>query len=304
MKIIRASALSAAGLLFIVSCASPPPPPVAPKPEPTPVAIPEPAPVPAPEPLAPVAPAFKDVVTSEPLPVSLKTYYPNGDSSGSVTTTYNAKGQLLTQETTNPNGVLVETRTGKAKGDLWRITTTNAQTGEVLAFEDRLYSDEGDLLSQTFMNAKEVQQSANEYVWKEGKKTQWTAKLGANGNTQAKTLYLYDANGNNSRVEVYDAGNKLVTVYENTYNAAGQIQVRKGLDNSGVLVEQTNFSWKGNQKVKEETIKPLLRTLDYTYSDDTTAPTGIASSVRGRLAEKQVLIYTWIKYTHRVPNKE
>ncbi len=286
-------------ILALVSCATPPPP----APAPAPVAEPAPAPTPVVE-APPPKPKFRDEVTNEPLPVSIKTFYPTGDSSGSVVSTYNDKGYPLTQKTFNANGTLVETRAGAPKGDLWRVTVVNALSQEVLALEDRLYSPEGDLLTQSLLSPKEVPQSSNEYQWSEGKMRQWVVKLGATSTTQSKTVYTYDQNGNNTKTEVFDAGNKLLTVFESQYDAQGHILVRKGLDTEGNLVEQTNFTWNGDQKIKEETVKPLLRTLDYTYSDASTAPSGIASSVRGRLVEKQVREYIWIKRTHQVANKE
>jgi hypothetical protein len=238
------------------------------------------------------------------LPVSVKSFYANGDSSGTVTSTYSAKGYLISQESTNANGLLVETRSGKAKGDLWRITITNAQNGEVLAFEDRAYSSEGDLLVRTLLSPREVPESAEENQWREGKKTQWMIKLGANLAVQSRTSYTYDASGNNVRREVFDSGNKLLYTMDLQYDAAGHLTSSKTMDTANNLAEQVNYTWKGSQKLKEETVKPLLRTLEYTYTDDTTAPTGINSSVRGKLVEKQVLAYTWIKYTHRIANKE
>ncbi len=280
-------------LLLVASCSTPPPPAPAP---PAPVAV---APVPAPE-----LPKFVDMVTNEPLPLTIKTFYPNGDPSGTVTSTYNETGQLLTQETTNANGTVVETRAGKAKGELWRVTVTNAQTGELLSFEDSSYSPEGDLLTQTNLSPKEIPLSSNEYTWQYGNKTQWVTKLGATLAVQSKAVYLYDADGRNTRVEVYDAGNNLLTTFESQYDASGHLLVRKGVDAKETLVEQVNFTWKGDQKVKEETLKPLLRTLEFTYSDSSTAPATINTSVRGRLVERQVRTYLWIKYTHRVPNKE
>jgi len=282
----------AALFLIVASCSTPPPPPA-------PVAV-----APETQVAPPEVPKFVDMVTNEALPLSIKTFYPNGDPSGTVISTYTERGQLLTQETTNANGTVVETRAGKAKGDLWRITTTNAQTGELLSFEDCTYSPEGDLLVQTTLSPKEIPLSSNEYTFQYGKKVQWVTKLGANLAVQSKATYLYDDGGKNTRVDVYDAGNNLLTTFESQYDAQGHMITRKGVDAKENLVEQVNFTWKGDQKIKEETLKPLLRTLEFTYGDSSGAPTGINTTVRGRLVERQVRTYMWVKYTHLVPNKE
>lgn len=246
------------------------------------------------------APAPKPVVYEDALPVSIKSFYPNGDPSATVVIKYDAKGLLVTQETYNGNGVLVETRAGKAKGDVWRITVTNAQNGEVVSFEDRTVDAQGNLLVQTFLNPKEIPQASNEYSYDAtGHKVQWLAKTGP-GSLQAKTNYIYDAKGNNVRTEVYDAGGVLTNVFESVYDEKSHIVSRKGFDAGQNLVEQTNFTWKGDQKVKDETVKPLLRTIEYTYGDKA-APTGIVSSVRGKVVERQTLEYLYITRTKLVP---
>jgi hypothetical protein len=259
-------------------------------PGPTPAAPQAPA---AAKPAPVTAPAAAQTITrQEALPVSVQSYYPNGDLSSSVKTTYDAQGRLLVQQTSNGNGVLVETRTGAAKGDLWRITVTNAQTGQVSSFEDLTLGPQGELLAQVFLDAKEMPQAANEYAYdKWGRKTLWLAKTGA-GSLQAKTVYSYDEKGNNVKTELYDAGGTLTNVFASTFDAQSHILTRQGFDASQNLVEQTNFTWQNGLKVKEETVKPLLRTTDYTYTDND-APTGIVSSVRGKVVERQVLAYQW-----------
>jgi YD repeat-containing protein len=250
---------------------------------------------------APAAPAApKTIVYEDALPVSVKSFYPNGDPSNAVTMKYDARGALVSQETYNGNGVLVETRSGKAKGAFWRITVTNAQNGEVVSFEDRTLGSAGELLTQTFLNPKEVPQAANEYQYdKEGRKVVWLAKTGAGG-LQARTTYGYDAKGNNVRTEVYDAGGSLTNVFDSVYDEQNHIVSRKGFDASQNLVEQTNFTWKDGRKVKDETVKPLLRSIEYTYGDKS-APTGIVSSVRGKVVERQTLDYLYIPRTKTIP---
>jgi hypothetical protein len=280
--------LSAAFAAALVSCAT--------APAPAPAAAP-----PAPAPLAAAAapaPAVTTVTYEEPLPVSVKSFYPNGDASGSVTTKYTAEGQLLSQETYNGNGVLIETRAGKARAGVWRITVTNAQTGETVSLEDRTVGPQGELLVQTLLNAKEVPQASNEYTYSSGRRVQWLAKTGS-GAVQARTSYLYDAKGNNTRTEVYDAGGALTNVFVSTYNDLGQITARQGFDAWQNLVEQTAFTWKDGRKVKEETTKPLLRSTEYSYGPKDAA-TGIVLSVRGKVVERQTIDYQWFTKTKTV----
>jgi len=262
---------------------------------------PAPAPVKPAAPPAPAAPAAQPKTLSweEPLPTSVKSFYPNGDASGTVITKYNAQGQLVQQDTLNGNGVAVESRKGQAKGEVWRITVTNAQNGEVVSFEDRTYGPSGELLVQTFLTPKEVPQASNEYTYDaQGRKTLWLAKTGAGG-LQAKTVYTYDTKGNNTKTEVYDAGGNLTNTFESVYNGQNQIVTRKGFDAAQNLVEQTNFTYKDGLKVKEETVKPLLRTIEYTYGPKP-APTGIVSSVRNKVVERQTLEYQWFPKTKTI----
>lgn len=287
--------LTVAVAVILASCATAPT--SAPAPAAVPVVTPEPAAaaLPAEKP----APAPQVISWEEPLPVTIKSFYPNGDPSGSLTFQYNAQGLLVRQESLNGNGVVTEVRTGKARGDLWRITITAAQNGEVVSYEDRTLGATGELLVQTFLNPKEVVQASNEYAYDaQGRKVQWLAKTGAGG-LQAKTLYKYDSAGNNVRTEVYDAGGTLTNVFESAYDDQGRIQTRRGFDASSNLVEQTNFTWKDGRKVKEETVKPLLRTIEYSYGEKS-APTGIVSSVRGKVVERQILDYQWITKTKTV----
>lgn len=278
--------LLGAAALVLASCAGTPPPPAAAPP----------APPAAAQPAAEAAPPAKPVSFDEALPVLVQSQYANGDSSGTVRTQYDARGQLVLQETFNGNGVLVETRSGKAKGTLWRITVTNAQTGEVSSFEDRNVGAWGQLLTQTFLNPKDVPQASNEYVYDaKGRKTQWSALTGTGG-LQAKTLYNYDTQGRLTKTLVYDAGGTLTNTFETSYDAAGNAVTRKGFDAAGNLVEQTNFTWKDGKKIKEETVKPLLRTLEYSYADRD-APTVIVSSVRNKVVERQTLTYQWFTRT-------
>lgn len=252
-------------------------------------------------PVTPVAPtpAPKVVTYQEVLPTLVKSFYPNGDLSATVTTRYTEKGFLLVQESVNANGVLVESRRGKAVGDVWRITVVNAQSGDVTSYEDRTYSPDGELLVQTFLNAKEVPQASNEYTYDtQGRKVVWLARSGSGG-LQARTTYAYDALGNNVRTEVYDAGGILTNVFESTFEGT-RIVARRGYDASKTLVEQTNFFWKDGKKVKDETLKPLLRTIEYTYGSGND-PESIVTSVRGRVVERQTLEYQYFTKTKTVP---
>lgn len=277
--------LFAAAVVVLASCAS--------TPAPAPVSAPT-----SPKVEATPTPAPKILTYEEGLPTSIKTFYPNGDPSGSVTMKYTPQGLLLLQETYNGNGVLTETRTGKAKDGVWRITVTNAQSGEVLSFEDRVVNAQGDLMSRTVLNVKEIPQTSDEYEYDAlGHLVLWVAKTG--GVVQAKTVYKYDAKGNGVRTEVSDAGGVLTDVFELSYDDQGQLAVRKGFDASGNLKEQTNFTWKDGKKIKQETTKPLLRTFEYTYGDKN-LPTGIVSSVRGKIVERQVLEYQWFTRTRTV----
>lgn len=271
--------------LILGSCAT------APKP------VPQAAPAPVPQ-AAPAA-APKVITIREALPTVVKSFYPNGDPSGTVTTRYTEKGYLLSQESLNANGVLVETRKGKAVGTVWRITVTNAQSGDVSSYEDRTYSPDGELLTQTFLNAKEAPQASNEYSYDpQGRKIVWLARSGSGG-LQARTAYVYDAQGNNVRTEVYDAGGVLTNVFESTYDGTNIVS-RKGYDASKTLVEQTNFIWKDGKKVKDETVKPLLRTIEYSYGTGT-EPDSSVTSVRGRVVEKQTFEYQYFTKTKTVP---
>ena len=275
--------LSVALVAVLASCAS------APGPAPAVAAVAAPVPVPAPA---------KEVTYEEALPVSIKSYYQNGDPSGTVNFKYDARGYLVSQETFNGNGVLVETRAGKAKGDLWRITVTNAQNGDVISFEDRTLGPRGELLVQTFLTPKEVPQASNEYSYdKAGRKVLWLARTGGGG-LQARTTYSYDTQGNNTKTEVFDAGGTPTNVFISVFEGP-RLVTRQGFDAAQTLVEQTNFTWKDGRKVKEETVKPLLRTIEYTYGDKS-APTGIVSSVRGKVVEKQTLEYQWFTKTKTV----
>lgn len=271
--------------LILGSCAT--------APKPAPQAAPKPAPQAAP------APAPKVVTYQEALPTVVKSFYPNGDPSGTVTTRYTDKGYLLAQDSVNANGVLVETRRGKAVGNLWRITVTNAQSGDVSSFEDRTYSADGELLIQTFLNPKEVPQASNEYSYDPyGRKVVWLARSGSGG-LQARTTYTYDAQGNNVRTEVYDAGGVLTNVFESTYDGSKLVS-RRGYDAAKTLVEQTNFLWKDGKKVKDETLKPLLRTIEYTYGAGA-EPESSVTSVRGRVVERQTFEYQYFTKTKTVP---
>ena len=247
----------------------------------------------------PVVPAVREMTYEEPLPISVKTQYPNGDPSGSKTFQYNAKGQLVRQETFNANGLLTEVRTGSAKGAVWRITATNAQNGEFLSFEDLTFGPKGELLTQTFSDAKEIPQASNEYTYDAlGRKSQWLAKTGGGG-LQARTVYTYDNRGNNIKTEGFDAGGKLVNVFLATFDDQSQILTFSGFDQSNTLVELTTYTWKDKLKLKEEMTKPLLRTTEFTYGDKP-APTGIVSSVRGKVVERQTLEYQWFTKTKTV----
>ena len=180
---------------------------------------------------------------------------------------------------------------------------TNAQTGEVASYEDRTVGPQGELLVQTFLNPKEVPQASNEYAYdKFGRKVQWLAKTGAGG-LQAKTVYTYDDKGNNVKTELFDAGGTLTNVFVSTYDAQSHILSRQGFDASQNLVEQTNFTWQNGLEIKEETVKPLLRTIEYSYTDKD-APTGKVSSVRGKVVERQTLAYQWFTRTTTVTLKE
>ncbi len=286
--------LLAVAAIVLASCAT------APTQAPVEAAPPAPAPVveAAPPPPPPAPPKVETY--EEGLPVSIKSFYPNGDPSGTVNMKYNSDGMLILQESFNGNGVLIETRTGKTKGDIWRITVVNAQNSEVVSFEDRTIGPKGELLVQTFLNPKDIPQASNEYSYnKDGRQTLWLAKTGSGG-LQARTVYSYDTKGNNTKTEVYDAGGILTNIFERTYDDQSRILTRRGFDSSQNLVEQTNFSWKDGRLVKEETVKPLLRTIEFSYGDKP-APTGKTSSVRGKVVERQTIEYQWVTKTRTLP---
>jgi len=249
--------------------------------------------------VAAAVPTVKEVSYEVALPTSIKTFYPNGDPSGSQILQYSSSGLLSRQETYNANGVLVEVRTGKAKGDGWRVTVSNAQSGEVVSLEDLVLGAKGEVLSQTFLNPKEIPQAINEFAYDAlGQKATWLAKSGSGG-LQARTVYTYDKIGNNTKTEVFDGGAKLTNVFQSTYDDKNRLVKRDGYNESGVLVEQTTSTWKDDRRIKEETTLPFLRSFEYTY-DEKSAPTVVLASVRGKIVEKQVLTYQWFTKTKLV----
>ncbi len=243
------------------------------------------------------APVAAPTTYKEALPTLVKSFFANGDVAGWVQTTYDSQGRVTLRETYNGTGALLERSTGSEKGNAWRLTTINMQSGNLVDYEDLVYDAQGHVLSETFLNAKEVPQSASVYQYnKDGQRTEWIAKTGDSG-IQARTEYLLDPEGHNVKTEVYDGGNNLLDVFESTYDPQGDILSTKGTDSSGNLIEKTLYTWDNGRLVKKESYVPYLRTWDYTYEGTNTEPSAITMSVRGNVTEKQVLTYTWITRT-------
>jgi hypothetical protein len=233
---------------------------------------------------------------TEALPSLVKTYFPSGDPSGWVKTVYDTAGRVVLQETYNGNGTLIEKKTGSFVGSSWRLATVNAQNGELVSYEDLTYDAQGNVLTDTFLNAKGVPQSSNVYQYnKDGVKTEWIAKTGDSG-IQARTEYLLDGQGHNLKTEVYDGANNLLDVFTSTFSPQGQILSTKGSDASGNVIENTTYTWQGSRMVQKESLVPFLRTWDYGYADQD-VPSTVTLSVRGKIAEKQEITYTSITRT-------
>ncbi|NNM68343.1 MAG: hypothetical protein HKM06_10090 [Spirochaetales bacterium] len=233
---------------------------------------------------------------TEALPTLIKTYFPSGDPSGWVKTVYDAEGRVRLQETYNGNGTLIEKKTGASLGPAWRLTTFNTQSNELVSYEDLTYDAQGNVLTDTFLNAKGVPQSSSVYQYnKDGVKTEWIAKTGDSG-VQARTEYLLDDQGHNVKTEVYDGANNLLDVFTSTFSPQGQILSTKGSDASGNIIENTTYTWQGNRMVQKKSLVPFLRTWEYGYTDQN-LPATVTLSVRGKLAEKQEITYTSITRT-------
>ncbi len=233
----------------------------------------------------------------EALPNLVKSFFANGDVAGWVQTTYDKQGRVTLRETFNGTGALLERTTGSEKGKAWRLTTINMQSGNLVDYEDIVYDAQGHVLSETFLNAKEVPQSASDYQYnKDGQRTEWIAKTGDSG-IQARTEYLLDPEGHNVKTEVYDGGNNLLDVFESTFNPQGEILSTKGTDSTGNLIEKTLYTWDNGRLSKKESFVPYLRTWEYSYDGTNTEPSAVTISVRGNVTEKQVLTYTWITRT-------
>jgi len=223
-------------------------------------------------------------------PVLVTTYYPNGDVAESIKSTYDSFGRLVHQDVRNGNGIITEIRAGQSKGPAWRIATTNAQSQTVTSLEDLRYDSQGNVLVQTLLNSQGVPQASNEYTYDaKSRKLQWVAKSG-DGELQARTVYVRDSSGNNVRTDVYDSGGALTNVFESRFDGQGQILSRTGYDASHHVVEVTTYSWKDGKKTKEETSKPLLRTIEYRY-DQAGRLVESLSTVRGKVVERQTFQY-------------
>ena len=233
---------------------------------------------------------------TEALPTLVKTYFPSGDPSGWVKTTYDAAGRVVLQQTYNGNGTLIEKKTGASVGSAWRLATVNTQNNELVSYEDLTYDAQGNVLTDTFLNAKGVPQSSSVYQYnKDGVKTEWIAKTGNSG-IQARTEYLLDGQGHNVKTEVYDGANNLLDVFTSTFSPQGQILSTKGSDASGNVIENTTYTWQGNRMVQKQSLVPFLRTWEYSYTDQN-VPAAVTLSVRGKLAEKQEITYASITRT-------
>lgn len=226
--------------------------------------------------------------TSVPaLPVSVKSFGPGGVPTGSVITAYNPQGLVLQQRVFNSAGSLVTTKSGSATAGGWRIVETKP-SGDVVSIAD-VVTDRGRLVSVTRRDARETPLSSEEYEYDAAGRVSALLTKAGDGRLRTRTVYTYDKQGNNTKIEVFDASGALNNVFERQFDGT-HLVVEKGYDASGALVAMTKTTWKGGRKLVQETVAPVSGTLEYSY-ETSDAPSALVRSVRGQVVERQTFEY-------------
>ena len=222
------------------------------------------------------------------LPVVVKTYDAGGSLTGSVTTVYGSRGQLLKQQVFSSSGTLVSVKLGGASSQGWRVVESQP-SGEVLSIEDSAFGPRGELVSLTLRNGREAALSVAEYQYDGSGRLTVSSTSTGDGRLRTRTVYTYDWQGNNVKTEVYDGGGTLNNVFERQFDGT-RLVLEKGYDASGALVELTKTTWKDGRKLVQETVTPVSRTVEFRYGG-TDVPVALVRSVRGQIVERQTFEY-------------
>ena len=164
---------------------------------------------------------------------------------------------------------------------------------QLASLGDRLWYDaNGNLLVKTNLDAKGKPRTTDEYTYNaQGRVLQWLAKIG--GVLSTRTVYSYNQAHQNDVTKIFDGNGGLVGVFQNQYDNEGHLISKIGYDASHEVTEETHFVWKDNRKMSEEMTKPLLKSIEYTYTDSA-APSQITVAVRGKLTETRTMTYQWV----------
>lgn len=257
--------------------------------------------VPASAPATPekVAPKTREITIETAYPTKVTSLYPDGQVAGIVSSTWDAEGFLVKEESATANGVIQETKIGKRQGLTNQISTLNG-SGEVQSVKTVTVDADGRLLKEVFANGKGQVQSTNEYTYTaDGKVQLWLSK-GPADNLLARTEYVYE-NGYNTVIKLFDDKPSLVKTFVNGFDGKGNLVQKKELEADGTTVATiTVLTWENGKLVKEDVQNAKgssQRMVEYKLDNQGMPATATWYDRRGKVTEIKKFEYQWLKKT-------
>lgn len=228
-----------------------------------------------------------------------KSYYGDGQIDTITNYFYDNDFSLLKKVQTNEQEEVLESNIKKYEDNTLVREDHYGMNNELNSYTIFTYSD-NKLTEEVLYDSEDKVQSINRYEYNDGKLVTWKT-LGPSEELLALTTYTYDKNGNNTDVEMKDAGGSVDGIIKKTYKK-GLIVKDEVLDSKGKAEKSSEYKYKDNKLVEKLYFNnkgKILRSESYEYQEGMNVPVRINYHYKSGALEA----YTLLEYDSKVITK-
>ena len=145
----------------------------------------------------------------------------------------------------------------------------------------------GNITESLLIDSRGKQISRSEYEYDNSEKVKWSI-YDSNNTLLAYNTYLYDENGNNTKINSFSPTGGLEEYFINSYDESGNIISTEHFNSSGKKLDSSVSKYKNDMIIEKNFYKgekTLIRKISYDYNNNYTIQTGTVFTAGGDIIE-------------------